>query len=288
MNVIRMTGGLGNQMFQYALYLKFKSLNVDCKFEDFTEYVGKDNARPILLKKAFDIDYPVASMDEYKKLTDSYMDIFHRTKRKILGRKTKEYAEKSLEYDETLLDKKDAYLTGFFQSEKYFKDIESIIKKEFSFTESVKNEALKFLDGYEIDENTVSIHIRRGDYIDNEAMYGNICTDAYYKEAVELIKGKNKAARFIILSNDSNWCSEWAKRILPNDDVCIFDGTTEDNGYIDMYIMSICAHNIIANSSFSWWGAYLNSNKDKMVIAPSKWDNINNRKDIFFDGMTLI
>ena len=313
MNIIRMTGGLGNQMFQYALYLKYKSLGIPCKFEDWTEYENHDNRRPILLKKAFGIDYPVASMEEYTEFTDSYMDLPHRIARKVRGRKTRFYNEASFDFDPLILKKDNAYITGFFQTDRYFPEDKDIILDAFTFTDEVKEEAKKVLmpaDGRPI---TVGIHIRRGDYLDASEIYGNICTEEYYLRGIEYIEkclkerlnesligqsaggalpddGHFNNVRYLIFSNDPDWAEDWAGRTFGRTDASytVLRGTTEDTGYIDMFLMSKCDHNIIANSSFSWWGAYLNTNPNKIVIAPSKWTNTEVRNDIFTKDMIRI
>ena len=311
MNIIRMTGGLGNQMFQYALYLKYKSLGIPCKFEDWTEYENHDNRRPILLKKAFGIDYPVASMEEYTEFTDSYMDLPHRIARKVRGRKTRLYNEASFDFDPLILKKDNAYITGFFQTDRYFPEDKDIILDAFTFTDEVKEEAKKVLMPAAGRPITVGIHIRRGDYLDANEIYGNICTEEYYLRGIEYIekclKERMNNVRYLIFSNDPDWAEDWAGRTFAGHEASksnsvagnssdgyvfpsytVLRGTTEDTGYIDMFLMSKCDHNIIANSSFSWWGAYLNRNPEKIVIAPSKWTNTEVRNDIFTKDMIRI
>lgn len=293
MNIIRLTGGMGNQMFQYALYLNFINRGIECKFEDWTEYEGKSNARPILLQKAFGISYPVATMDEYIEMTDSYMDLGHRILRKVRGRKTREYSEATNDFDTNILDKNNSYLTGYFQSEKYFENIEDSIRKSFVFTDEVLAESDKMLSeatSTKIDEDAtkVSLHIRRGDYLNIENEFGNICTDNYYKKAIDYITNKVENPVFLVFSNDSDWTKEWCAKNMASDKYVVIDGSTEETGYLDMCLMSQCKHNIIANSSFSWWGAYLNSNPDKVVIAPPIWNHVTKQKDIFSSWMTIL
>ena len=132
MNIIRMTGGMGNQMFQYALYLKLCSLGREVKFDDISEY-DRPNVRPIMLW-AFGIDYPRASKDEINEITDGFLKFSHRVRRKLFGRRSKEYYEGSCNFDEQVLVREPAYLTGYFQSEKYFKDIEGQVREAFTFS----------------------------------------------------------------------------------------------------------------------------------------------------------
>lgn len=286
MNIIRMTGGLGNQMFQYALWLKYRSLGVEAKFEDFTEYDNRDNARPISLW-VFGIDYPKCTLDEYHKYTDSYPGIISKIKRHTLGRNNREYTEATCNFDSEILKKDNSYITGYFQSEKYFEDIKDEVLGAFTFKSDVIEEALKIYNGKF--ENTASIHIRRGDYINLEGQYGNICTEEYYDKSIELLASKKKVNRFLIFSNDTQWAKEWSAKYEENGfGMIVIEGTTEDTGYLDMCLMSLCEHNIIANSSFSWWGAYLNRNPDKMVIAPKTWINKFNQTDIYTKDMVRV
>lgn len=164
MDIIRMSGGIGNQMFQYALYLKLVSLGKEVKFDDVTEY-KLDNARPVMLW-VFGIDYPKASREEVIAWTDAALDLGSRVRRKLLGRKSREYHEKSADYDEEVLRKEDAYLCGCFQSERYFKDVEGKVRDAFRFRrmeipegmEEQVREYERLIAGTE----SVSIHIRRG------------------------------------------------------------------------------------------------------------------------------
>lgn len=286
MNIIRMTGGLGNQMFQYALWLKYRSLGIDAKFEDFTEYDNRDNKRPISLW-VFGIDYPKCSLEEFHEYTDSKPGILAKVKRHTLGRKSREYAESTPNFDENILKKDDSYITGYFQSEKYFEDIKDEVIEAFSFNDDV---ILKAIEIYNDDfENVASIHIRRGDYLNLQEQYGNICTEKYYDNAINLLVKEKNVKKFLVFSNDAHWATKWSEQYISSGlEMVVIEGTTEDTGYLDMHLMSCCQHNIIANSSFSWWGAYLNKNPEKMVIAPKIWINGKNQTDIYTKDMVRL
>jgi len=288
-----MTGGMGNQMFQYALYLKYKSLGVEAKFDDFTEYVNRSNARPIELS-VFDIDYPVATREDYCEYTDSFKDPFSRIRRLLTGRKSREYSEIICTFDEEVLKQDKAYITGYFQSEKYFADIKEEVLRAFTFNEKTIKESEVILtkngllpDDLLSDREYVGIHIRRGDYLAFPGVYGNICTEDYYDRAIKLICDQVENPVFLIFSNDIPWCAEWIKK-YPQLDIKVIEGSNEDTGYIDMYLMSLCKHNILANSSFSWWGAYLNRNAQKKVVVPAKWLNNHDETDIYTEDMIRI
>lgn len=295
MIIIRMTGGLGNQMFQYALYLKLLSMGKEVKFDDMTEY-KLDNARPIMLW-AFGIDYPKASQYEIDKITDGFLKLSHRIRRKLFGRKTFKYEEKDCNFDALVLQKDPAYLIGYFQSECYFKDIKERIRKAFCFDsvifDNVPEEIENKIKIYQMNiknDLSVSLHIRRGDYLENNEVYGGNCTQEYYSKAISVIKEKYQEAVFYVFSNDEAWADDWCKEqeTQYQNKFVLVTGVTEEMGYLDLYLMSKCKHHIVANSSFSWWGAYLNSDKEKCVIAPARWFNNQDCRDIYTEEMIKI
>lgn len=293
MNIIRMSGGIGNQMFQYALYLKFLSLGKETKFDDVTEYELL-NARPIMLS-VFGIDYPRASKEEIVEITDSSMCFADRVRRKLSGRKSRQYTEASLGYDEEVLKKDSAYLCGCFQSEKYFKDIEKEVRETFRFRsvripEEIEGQIWEY-DEQIAETVSVSIHIRRGDYLQAEDVYGGICTDAYYNKAIEYMAEKYQEVHFFVFTNDTFWADKWCEAKAKENEklnFTVIEGTEETTGYIDLMLMSRCRHHIIANSSFSWWGAWLNDTSEKCVVAPVKWLNTCACQDIFTPDMVRI
>ncbi len=294
MIIIRMTGGLGNQMFQYALYLKLCSMGREVKFDDITEY-ELDNARPVMLW-AFGLTYPRADQEEINKITDGFLNLSHRIRRKLFGRKSLEYQEKNCNYDPQVLQRDPAYLTGYFQSEKYFMDVEEQVRRAFTFSEGIwkgqdeeiRRKMQNFLGQIQGCES-VSVHVRRGDYLEKEEIYGGICTVAYYKSAIEYMQRKRKESRFFLFSNDPEWVREWVNANYRGDNrFVIIEGTQEETGYLDLFLMSRCKNHIIANSSFSWWGAWLDENPRKRVIAPAKWANNQEFVDIYWEGMIKI
>lgn len=293
MVIIRLSGGIGNQMFQYALYLKLVSLGKEVRFDDVSEY-ARDNARPIMLW-VFGLDYPRASEAEMIAMTDSSMKPADRVRRKLFGRRSLEYHEASVDYDEEVLARDEAYLCGCFQSERYFKDIEGAVREAFQFRRAEAPKGLeKRIAEYEREIEggcAVSIHIRRGDYLDAEEVYGGICTDAYYDRAIEYMLERFPDTRFYVFTNDTFWAEKWCEaKQAQNGSLrfTVIKGTDEATGYIDLMLMSRCRHHIIANSSFSWWGAWLNASPDKCVVAPVKWLNTQECHDIYTPDMIRI
>ena len=284
MIIIQMSGGLGNQMFQYALYLKLKKLGREVKFDSTSSYI-RDNARPIHLA-VFNIQYPAATKEELIEMTDSSMLLKDRIRRKLKGSKSKEYREEGFGYDPVVLTQDPAYLVGTFQSELYFQDMKEQIREAFRFDQSVmQQETLAMKDTIK-STTSVSIHVRRGDYLNAEEVYGEICTDAYYDGAIKYMLEKYPDATFYLFTNDLTW-ADFFVNARPFANIVVVKDNTEYTGYLDMYLMKHCKHNIIANSSFSWWAAWLNSNREKTVIAPAKWLNSAECKDIYTDEMTL-
>ena len=284
MIIIQMSGGLGNQMFQYALYLKLKSLGKEVKFDSTSSYI-RDNARPIQLA-VFDIQYPEATKKELIEMTDSSMMLRDRIRRKLKGRKTKEYREEGFGYDPEVLTKDPAYLVGTFQSELYFADIKEQVRQAFRFDHEVMQQETLAMKEAIKDTVSVSIHVRRGDYLNAEEVYGEICTDAYYDAAIKYMLEKYPDATFYLFTNDLTW-ADFFVNARPFANIVVVKDNTEYTGYLDMYLMKHCKHNIIANSSFSWWAAWLNNNQEKTVIAPAKWLNSVECKDIYTEEMTL-
>ncbi|MGN0377061.1 MAG: alpha-1,2-fucosyltransferase [Suilimivivens sp.] len=307
MNIIRMSGGLGNQMFQYALYMKLTALGREVKFDDINEYRG-EKARPIMLA-VFGITYPRATWDEITAFTDGSMEIRKRIRRKLFGRRAIEYEEQGF-YDPKILEFESMYLKGAFQSEKYFEDIKDEVRALYKFPELdamhlpgklywATKECLVNIENCE----SVGLHMYRSDSRRDEELYEGICTEKYYEGAVRFIQEKVPNARFYIFSNEPKWVKGWVDNLVESqlhadmdketvktmkERFVMVESNTEYTGYLDMLLMSKCKHNIISNSSFSWWSSWINDNPDKIVVAPDRWKNNIENDDIYTDGMVLI
>lgn len=233
MIVTKLQGGLGNQIFQWAVtrYLSVK-YNTDYNFElsyfQLMDWELELNKFKNLKIEEYKYNVPVS----LKMVNDDFNF-------KII--------------------QDDSFLNGYWQSEKYFTEIDSLIREDLKIDDSIKN---YIINKYPIlNENTVSLHVRRGDYI-KKSNWHVIQNLDYYKKAYGIIN--DDSINVLVFSDDINWCKENIKF----DNITYIEGETN---IVDMYIMSLCKHNIIANSSFSWWGAWLNENKDKKVIAPINW-----------------
>lgn len=267
MNIVWIDGGLGNQMFQYALAMKLMSLGRQVKI-DVTKYAEHHVHNDFELDKVFGIECPFASVREIKRL--GYRKANHLTeflKKTPLGKRTI-YNHESYDFDERVFQLDGYYLEGYWQSEKYFSDIRETILDSYQFPE-FPDDARKSLAKEMKDGCSVSVHIRRGDYLQFPA-FRNICTEEYYERAMAYFRERfPKKARFYIFTNDFPWAEEH----FSGEDCFYIKGNTGAESFRDMQLMSLCRHHIIANSSFSWWGAWLNRNPEKIVIAPEKWVN---------------
>lgn len=307
MNIIRMAGGLGNQMFQYALYLKLRSMGKEVKFDDINEYRG-ERVHPIMLA-VFGIEYPRASWDEIVFFTDGSMEWKKRIRRRLFGRRAIMYEESGY-YDPRILEFDSMYLRGAFQSEKYFADIREEVRSTYQFPEleemhlpqKLYDSTQKRLEQILMTES-VGLHMYRGDSRNNEELYDGICTEQYYEGAVRYIQDRHPDAVFYIFSNEPKWVKGWVISLMKNQiekdmsreeirnlekRFVLMEGNSEQTGYLDMLLMSRCKHNIISNSSFSWWAAWLNERPGKIICAPSRWVNGVEGDEIYTTGMTLL
>ena len=269
MKIVRCIGGLGNQMFQYAFYKSLESRYADVKF-DISPLKNYKTHNGFELSKVFSVNFCTPSFTERISLSFRSGGFIFRLLRHIYKKKrAKEYIEKGLFYQEDALSTGgNLYYIGYWQSWKYIRNIENTIKRDFRFDEKKLPESSCEILSKIRNTNSVSLHIRRGDYLGNP-VYDHITTPDYYNNAIDYIKKNVENPFFFIFTNDPEWCK--VNLTLPNS--LIVDVNSGMESYWDMFLMSQCKHNIIANSSFSWWGAWLNEHENKIVIAPRKWIN---------------
>lgn len=286
MDIVRFKGGLGNQMFQYAFIEALKSRGREVK-GSIGGYLKNPNTRSYFLTKVFpeiDLDY----------VTDCEFDIIDNEWRKIKQNeeRRKEFCndyvnrffwvediknEPCTYHPEVFLTRECTFV-GHWQSEKYFKNIRNILVSKFFFTKLIPK--LREFGEMLTESNYTSVHVRRGDYLLYPDVY-MVCTIDYYLKAINYIKQKESYTKFIFFSDDIGWVKEHIKI----SDALYFNNNMFESyeDWYDMYLISKCKHNIIANSTFSWWGAWLNQNINKIVIAPRRWHNNNSTPDIWCD-----
>jgi len=182
------------------------------------------------------------------------------------------FREASFAYDPLILEVTDpVYLDGYFQSERYFADVTQNLRTEFVLRQPAdeENVAMQAIIK-ETGASAVSLHIRRGDYVTNAqtAQYHGVCSLDYYRAAVDDMAERIGGGHYFVFSDDLEWVEDNLKLTQPT---TLVDVNGPDKGVWDMTLMMACRHHIIANSSFSWWGAWLNPHPDKIVIAPKRW-----------------
>jgi hypothetical protein len=274
MIIIQITGGLGNQMFQYALGLRL-SLNLKVTLNLDVESYSWDKLRCFELDKVFGIRESLSNAQSKKECKKNHRyPIVARINRRFRGGKFPYYLdpvfkEQSFRFDPNVFRISDnTYISGHFQSELYFKSIANEIRTRFQFVREPNEYYRKLIDKLQ-GLSAVSVHIRRGDYvvnIESSKFHGN-CSIDYYNTALFLMREAINDPIFVFVSDDI----EWTKTQFNHIPDTIFVENNQGEAYEDMRIMSLCKHNIIANSSFSWWGAWLNENPEKRVIAPKNW-----------------
>lgn len=288
MDIVRFKGGLGNQMFQYALVeaLRSRGRNVGCSLGFYRNH---PDLMPFMLDKIFKNtklnevgDTIFNQIDEkwknIKERPNDLAEIVSNPKNRFF------YVEDSAHtYYEDVFQTDNCVFVGYWQSEKYFKDIRNTILNAFLFP--VKELALNNLGKILATENYISVHVRRGDYLEFDKGI-NVCKYSYYSEAINYIKELIPDVKFVFFSDDI----KWVKETFTLKDVLICNESLFKNykDWYDMYLMTQCRGNIIANSTFSWWGAWLNQGKEQIVIAPKIWRYGRDTPDIWCENWIRI
>lgn len=279
MIIVRIMGGLGNQMFQYAIGRKLQILNNDVLKLDITDYYTNVHE----IKRSFKLDvfnviFELATVNEIKKLkTNSILEkIGFYKKTHIKEKITNVFDEKIL----SLNSRENIYLDGYWQNERYFKDIRDILLKEFTLKVKPSDEFINLYRLISNSKNSVGIHIRGGDYFRNKKtreFLGLLSLD-YYKNALNFIESRVNDYKVFVFTDDLDYALNHLKiNKLKNDIFVVSNNKLFD--YEELILMSGCQHLIISNSSFSWWGAYLGFN-NKIVISPKNWFSDFRMKDI--------
>lgn len=291
MIIVRIMGGLGNQMFQYAAGRRLAAIrNTALKLDisDFEDYHLHDYGL-----SAFTINESFATPEEVEILKEPETGSFRKKLKKFLRCPSKigitHIREKQYHFDPEILTMPDSvYLDGYWQSEKYFSDIADIIRKEFTvkLPQTGRNMTL----AQQINScESVSLHVRRGDYVTDEktkTIHGT-CDLAYYARCIESLGQKVHQPCFFIFSDDPDWAEQNLKIPHP---ATFIDHNGPKKNYEDLRLMSQCRHHIIANSSFSWWGAWLGRHPHTRVYAPDRWFSAPsfNTKDLLPETWTRI
>lgn len=267
MIVVKIIGGLGNQMFQYAAGRKIAYLNNDTLKVDLTAYESYNLHKYGL--HHFNLVENIATEEEIQSF--KFPTIISRIFNKYLNtHSSRVFIERSLAYDPRILKYTgDLYLEGYWQSEKYFRDIADIIRHDFTVKTFPDSQNIQWAEKIKNNES-ICVHVRRGDYIaDRQTLEKHgVCSSEYYNNAIDYLSSRVPDPHLFIFSDDPEWARDHLEFPYPTD---IISHNDSQKNYEDLRLMTLCKHYIIANSTFSWWGAWLSENRSKIVIAPSKW-----------------
>lgn len=292
MLIVNVIGGLGNQMFQYAAGRALSLERGQLLKLDVSGFIGYDLHQGFELQRVFSCPAQIATETDIRDIlgwqsSSLIRRILARPGLSMLRRQGL-VVEPHFHYWPGINDvPADSYLSGYWQSERYFQGGAQVIRSDFTFKPplSPRNTELAEQIGR---ANAISLHVRRGDYAKNsktKATHG-LCPLEYYQSAIQYVVERIDQPSFFIFSDDTAWARENLKIDFPSRYV---DHNQGSESYNDMRLMSMCRHHIIANSSFSWWGAWLNPDPTKIVVAPRKWfANDNDVNDLFpRDWVTL-
>ena len=273
MKIVCIMGGLGNQMFQYAFYKSLvEAFGYQQTMIDLSSYSNyqRYNHNGYELFRVFGINAPIAPQNEIYRLGDFKKDFFSKVKRRFGGKGThiKEFETGKFQHN-IYIDNADRYYSGYWQSESYFINVSDSLRHDFTFIDDLKDKNTNIVKEI-LSSNAISIHVRRGDYLNLSEIHPT-CNFQYYQKAIHEIERNIDNPHYFIFSDDIEWCQMHFGFLERKNYI---DWNKGQNSYIDMHLMSLCKHNIIANSSFSWWAAWLNNNLTKIVIAPEKWFGI--------------
>jgi hypothetical protein len=280
--IVKLIGGLGNQLFQYAAgrqlsILHETSLKLDISYFEHQTSLGytprRYSLKPFCIQATFATPEEIAAAVKGSPKRGSARIIAGLNRRLNPCYRPSVLAEPSCRsYDPAIRrTARNVYLAGFWQSEKYFADIQEVIRREFTVRHEPEGQNREMAEKI-TRTPSVSIHVRRGDYVSDARtnhVHG-VCSLAYYQKCVDLIAERVSSPHFFVFSDDPVWTRE-NLHLEHSATFVTHNGAATD--YEDLRLMSLCQHNIVANSSFSWWGAWLNTNPDKMVLAPRQWFN---------------
>ena len=255
MVIVRLMGGLGNQMFQYAA-ARAISLRTGAQVKLDLSWFD-DEGSCVTPRREYELEQfglPIELASE--------AEIARTLRRRIFRRRPRILADPTLRFDPRVLEADDVRLIGYWQSEKYFADKADTIRSDFALpaADAALEDRLASVE-------SVSIHVRRGDYANDQTVNSElgVLPLTYYEAAIERMKQSLSKPEFFVFSNDPAWCSQ----NLRLDERHTF--MPPRRSYDDLRLMSMCRHHVVSNSSFSWWGAWLREGRDSLVAAPRRW-----------------
>ncbi|MFV5698717.1 alpha-1,2-fucosyltransferase [Flavobacterium sp. ZT3R17] len=282
MDVVVIFNGIGNQMSQYAFYLQKKKINSSTYLiSSCHEHNGLE------IDSVFDIAWNERFIDKalnilFRLLMTRRLRIITSPLKYLLKLTGTKVIEENFNYNfnpEYLKPTKGiTFYIGGWHNEKYFVNIKNDVLKSFSFSKEIDKVSLAIAKEMS-EKESVAIHVRRGDYL-NEAninLFGKVCTKSYFEKAINIMNDQIKLPHYYVFSNDI----AWVKENLNLERVTYITHNSGENSWRDIFLMTNCKYNIVANSSFSWWGAWLNKNQFNKVVSPAKFLNSDKISDIY-------
>ena len=286
MKIVNIIGGLGNQMFQYSLAVVLENI-----YSDEVVKIDTQLYRFPLVKKfkgnnfyhnGYEIsrifpnaNLPLASCVDLMRNSFFFPNyILNKAIRRLVGHRKTELVQNykhAYVYESSVLESKCSYYDGYWMNPAYFDDYRDAVWETFTFKEFTSNENVKWASMLSSD-SSVTLHVRRGDYVGGST-FKDICTLAYYRNAINEARKYIEEPVFYVFSNDQGWCLENLKNEFGDSEVHFIGNNKGDESYRDMQLMTLARCNILANSSFSWWGAYLNKRHDHLTFCPERWVN---------------
>lgn len=264
MQIVKVMGGLGNQMFAYAFALALRRLgrevSLDTSWHDrFQAHNGWE------LGRIFKLDIRECDDASLRRVADLDPDPLSRVRRKLFGPRAGHFVERGCGFDGRYLETTgDAYFDGYWQSPRYHEGIEAEIEKTFSFPGDPEPEAARLLNTGRI---AIGVHVRRGDYLKSEAL-GGVCGETYYRRAIAGLAEGERDVVVAFFSDDLDWCRD---RLSGRHDAVFVDWNRGADSWKDMRLMTLCDRLAISNSSFGWWGARLGTRPGRRIAAPDRW-----------------
>lgn len=294
-------GGLGNQMFQYAFGRRLSIKNSQPLKLDYHRYEGviadSNKGDRIFGLNKFNISGDIASMKEISKFykyykTDTLIRKFFVKFYKYLNKNKPFYAkpyimepgENYINFNKKILyyKYKNVYIRGFWQSEKYFKDIEKIIRHDFTLRGEQNKEYYEMLSKIK-NCDSISVQVRRGDFVLNKELKKTYheCSPSYFQKAVSIIANKTNNPKIFVISDGLEWVKKNISFPYPTEYIS-HTGFTDNQ---KIMLMAACKHNVISNSTFAWWGAWLNQNPNKIIVSPRIWLNDKNKNKSYVNNL---
>lgn len=273
---VALCGGLGNQLFQYATARALaircaSSLVLDISWFDEVQLIKHTSIRKYALGSLMLGEHQIKTCSKKKSFVNRVSQLFVSQGRRVGIKFTdSSFSEQSFRFDERVLRlKAPVRLIGYWQSPRYFNDVETQIRKEITVNGKLNDASIEVLNQIQ-STDAICIHVRRGDYVTNKeaSSFHGLCSNEYYKNGVNRVAQGLRAPHGFVFTDDPAWVRE---NLSIGIEFTLVDINSIDEPHLDLCLMSACKHFVIANSSLSWWGAWLSTSPNKKVIAPVRW-----------------